>query len=145
MASENLDYKNIATMAGYSHATVSSYLNGPDKVSEQFIRQVSKKIPALAQEWLKFNHMINGNKPGEEPRFTLAPIPGDRYILVINGDVIDVGGSAVMGEAMVGTALNEFLNDEDAKPSEFVIEVFKLMKMGYELNIMHNLYITEKP
>ena len=140
MTDEDADYKILANRAGYSAPTVSSYLNGPEKVSEQFIRQVSKKIPALAGEWLSYRYMIDGKMPEKEPEPVVPALRNDQYIVIVDNEILDADGGP-LNELQVSEAVNDHLQIEHVGPTDCVIEVFKLVKMGYELNTIHDLTI----
>ena len=138
MRDNNADYRCIAKEAGYSKATVSSYLNWPEKVSEQFIRQCSKKIPGLSREWGDYRERMGLSKISNDP--VTPALEDDRYVILVDDEILekDMGG---MTETECKQALDEYLTEQELAPRDCVIEVFKLVKMGYELNIMHDLTI----
>jgi hypothetical protein len=142
MTDSEMDYKQIAQMAEYSPTTVSAYLNGPEKVSEQFIRQVSKKLPHLAGEWYSYRRFTNqGDIDAEDkPLITMARSEDDKFILHINGE----DNYPPMSEVQIAQALNDFLDDRGGYPSDYVIEVFKLVKVGYETKVSHHIRIATK-
>lgn len=141
MADEDADYRVLASRAGYSGPTVSSYLNGPKNVSERFISQVSKKIPVLSMEWITYKKAISGEVPEEEIMKTVVPaLPNDKYIVFIDDEILDPG-ECPMDEQYVREAVNDFLQFNFLDPGSCVIEVYKLHKMGYELNTIHDLTI----
>jgi hypothetical protein len=140
MADEDADYKVLANRAGYDPRTVSSYLNGPEKVSERFISQVSKRIPALSREWIIYKMGVTGKMPEPEPKTVIPSLSQDLYVVVVDDELLEPGVGPLQ-ENEISEAVDSYLNEQEVTPNECVIEVFKLVKVGYELNIVHDLTI----
>lgn len=140
MADEDADYKVLANRAGYAPTTVSQILVGPHKVSERFIRAISRKIPPLSMEWNKYRHLVHGDEPVPDPQPLVPSLTNDEYILIVDNEIIEASNGP-QNEAQISEALNDYLNEQQLSLGDSVIEVYKLVKMGYELNVIHDLTI----
>lgn len=78
MKKEGLWQKDIAVAVGLTNSSVSSAMKAPENVSENFIRLVSQKIPAMGAEYARFRAAVDGpylpkmdGKPGADREASL--------------------------------------------------------------------------